>query len=214
MKIIVLGTEEQQEEFRLKSLPDASEIFFFTDFNDLKSALPAYIIFDLSFEPLPGRIEVLSSLNKPILINSVVNTLKGLGLPENFIRINAWPGFLNRQVTEVATGFESQKKTVHTIFQLLQWPYQIIPDAPGMVSARIIAMIINEAYFALGEEVSSKKEIDVAMKLGTSYPYGPFEWSQKIGLKNIYKLLQKLNSMSNRYAIAPLLENEASALDK
>lgn len=209
MKIIVLGTEEQQEEFRLKPFPDASEIFFFTDCNDLKSAPPAYILFDLAFEPAPERIELLSSFNKPILINSVVNTLKGLGLPENFIRINAWPGFLNRPVTEVATGFESQKTAVHTIFQLLQWPYQITSDTPGMISARIIAMIINEAYFALGEEVSSKQEIDVAMKLGTSYPYGPFEWSEKIGLKHIYKLLHKLNSISNRYAIAPLLEKEA-----
>jgi 3-hydroxybutyryl-CoA dehydrogenase len=78
-----------------------------------------------------------------------------------------------------------------------------------MLSARVIAMIINEAYFALGEGVSSKQEIDIAMKLGTNYPYGPFEWSERIGLKNIYKLLQKLNSTSSRYTIALLLEKEA-----
>ena len=212
MKIIVLGTDEQQEEFRLKPFPDASEIFFLTDFNDLKSVPSAYIIFDLCFEPVPERIELLAAFNKPVLINSVVNTLKGLGLPENFIRINAWPGFLNRKIIEVATGFESQKAAAETIFQLLQWPYQLSPDTPGMISARVIAMIINEAYFALGEGVSSKQEIDVAMKLGTNYPLGPFEWGEKIGLKNIYKLLQKLSSVSLRYSAAPLLEKEA--LDK
>ena len=49
------------------------------------------------------------------------------------------------------------------------------PDIPGFISARVVSMIINEAYFALEEEVSSKEEIDTAMKLGTNYPYGPFD---------------------------------------
>ena len=209
MKIIVLGANEQQEEFRRKQLPPGAEVFFISSAEELKSAPPAFVIFDLSFEPPAERIEILSSLNKPIIINSVVNTLKGLSLPENFIRINAWPGFLSRDIIEVASGYDSQKQTIETIFQLLQWPYQLTPDTPGMLSTRVIAMIVNEAYFALGENVSTKEEIDTAMKLGTSYPYGPFEWSEKIGLKNIYKLLCKLSSTSKRYAIATLLEWEA-----
>ena len=78
----------------------------------------------------------------------------------------------------------------------------------AFIADKIIAMIINEAFFAFGDNVSSKDEIDVAMKLGTNYPYGPFEWAQKIGLDNIYNLLKKLNENSNRYAIAPAIENE------
>lgn len=209
MKITVLGNIEQQEEFRKKNLPEGTEIFFVSAVEALKNVTSSFIVFDLSFEPASERIELLSSLNKTVIINSVVNTLKGLGLPDNFIRINAWPGFLNRDIIEVSIGFDAQKETIQTIFQLLNWQYQLTPDTPGMLSARVIAMIINEAYFALGEDVSTKKEIDIAMKLGTNYPYGPFEWSEKIGLKNIYKLLHKLNSTSNRYHIAPLLEREA-----
>jgi 3-hydroxybutyryl-CoA dehydrogenase len=77
-----------------------------------------------------------------------------------------------------------------------------------MVSARVVAMIVNEAYFALGEAISSKKDIDTAMKLGTNYPFGPFEWSEKVGLKNIYSLLLKLSESSARYAIAPAMIKE------
>jgi 3-hydroxybutyryl-CoA dehydrogenase len=33
------------------------------------------------------------------------------------------------------------------------------------------------------DEISTKAEIDIAMKLGTNYPYGPFEWSEKSGWK-------------------------------
>jgi 3-hydroxybutyryl-CoA dehydrogenase len=69
-------------------------------------------------------------------------------------------------------------------------------------------MIINEAYFALSEEVSTKNEIDIAMKLGTNYPYGPFEWASLIGLLKIAKLLEILYLNDERYATAPALLQE------
>jgi 3-hydroxybutyryl-CoA dehydrogenase len=70
-------------------------------------------------------------------------------------------------------------------------------------------MIINEAYLALAEGVSTKEEINTAMKLGTAYPFGPFDWAEKIGLKNIALLLQKLSSTQPRYTPAAGLLQEA-----
>ena len=64
-------------------------------------------------------------------------------------------------------------------------------------------------FFTLDEKVSSKKEIDIAMKLGTNYPYGPFEWCEKTGLNNIYELLTKLSITHPRYEPAALLKKEA-----
>jgi 3-hydroxybutyryl-CoA dehydrogenase len=46
------------------------------------------------------------------------------------------------------------------------------------------------------------------MKLGTSYPYGPFEWSGRIGLKRINELLKELARTDLRYAVAPAMEDE------
>ena len=83
-----------------------------------------------------------------------------------------------------------------------------VQDEPGFISARIIAMIINEGYFAVEDHVSSKAEIDTAMKLGTNYPFGPFEWSHLIGLNNILALLQKLNLTDTRYQPSQLLMKE------
>lgn len=80
------------------------------------------------------------------------------------------------------------------------------------ISIRIISMIVNEAYFALGDGISTKAEIDIAMKLGTNYPYGPFEWATIIGLKKIYALLQNLGRDDARYAIAPLLKYEVESI--
>ncbi len=54
-------------------------------------------------------------------------------------------------------------------------------------------MIINEAAFALIEANSSGEDIDEAMKKGTNYPLGPFEWAEKIGLDDVYAVLTGLH---------------------
>ena len=91
----------------------------------------------------------------------------------------------------------------------LGWKYVWTADDHGFISARIVAMIINEAYYALEEKVSSREEIDTAMKAGTHYPYGPFEWSQRIGLRKIYDMLFSMHSENSSVEISVLLEQEA-----
>jgi 3-hydroxybutyryl-CoA dehydrogenase len=90
----------------------------------------------------------------------------------------------------------------------LGWHFQTVPDIPGMIAPRIIAMIINEAYYGLGDGISSKEAIDIAMKLGTNYPMGPFEWCEKLGIDKVYRLLEKLQTIDKRYALAPSMKTE------
>ena len=146
-----------------------------------------------------------SQTTKPVFINSVAITLQELNATPNVLRINGWQGFLQRPVWEIAGTIDSNAAI---ILEKLNKKAAIVKDEPGLVSARIIAMIINEAYFALGDNVSTKEEIDIAMKLGTNYPFGPFEWAEKIGLKKIYDLLKKLSAADKRYQPAPMLINE------
>ncbi len=145
--------------------------------------------------------------DKPVFINSVTTTLADLIAPVNVLRINGWRTFLQRPLWEIAGTITPEG---NAIMEKINKKIQVIKDEPGLVAATIIAMIINEAYFALGDEVSSKAEIDIAMQLGTNYPCGPFEWAQKIGVSNIYTLLQKLSLTNKRYQPAPLLVNEAT----
>ena len=137
-----------------------------------------------------------SSIEKPVFINSMVPTLAENNYSHNIIRINAWPGFIEKDLWEVA-GVLSAEAT--DVLEKLYKKYIVVPDESGFVSARIIAMIINEAYFALNEEVSTKSDIDIAMKLGTNYPYGPFEWCDKIGVQQVYQLLAKLSLTDERF---------------
>jgi 3-hydroxybutyryl-CoA dehydrogenase len=118
---------------------------------------------------------------------------------------------LKRDVVEIAIGDPFDETAVREVFGALDWKWRIVPDVAGMITARVIAMIINEAYFTLQANVSTKAEIDTAMKLGTNYPYGPFEWSEMIGLKRINKLLQALTASDNRYTPCALLQTEADS---
>lgn len=144
---------------------------------------------------------------KPVFINSVTTTLKELNAADNILRINGWDSFIQRSVWEIAGKINDESKT---IVEKINKKIFLVVDEPGFISAKIIAMIINEAYFALGDEVSGKNEIDTAMRLGTNYPYGPFEWAEKIGVKNIYDLLKKLSVTDKRYQPAPMLIAEAA----
>jgi 3-hydroxybutyryl-CoA dehydrogenase len=146
-----------------------------------------------------------NNLTAPVFINSVTKTLSAIKTNDHVLRINAWQGFLEKDIWEIAGLVSSE---VATIIKTLNKKYITVDDEPGFVSARIIAMIINEAYFAKGENVSTEAEIDIAMKLGTNYPYGPFEWGKIIGIHNIHELLKKLAETDQRYLPAPEMENE------
>jgi len=212
MHIVVKADDQQRAEFLSKNIPGTVLVTWLSDDPSVPGA-DAY--FDLLFEEQSPAFTGIT--DKPVFVNAVI--LTGETLPANCIRINAWNGFLNREIIELATadipaGSQDAQTYIEAIHILdeLGWKYHPVPDTPGMVAARVIAMIINEAYFGLGDEISSKAEIDTAMKLGTNYPYGPFEWSEKIGLIKIYNLLKKLHQTDSRYAVAPALVKEINFL--
>jgi 3-hydroxybutyryl-CoA dehydrogenase len=206
MTIAILADEILKAEWLGKGVPEEVELIWVDAVSSLVM-VEADAYFDLLFDADPERTAKLKQLKgKSVFINAVQWTGKVIGLP--LIRINAWPTLLRRPVTEVALTNPSQEETVKNIFEALQWPYQLVPDTCGMVTSRVLAMIINEAYFTFGEGVSSKEEIDIAMKLGTNYPMGPFEWSRAIGLQKIKELLKELGRTDARYAAAPALEKE------
>ncbi len=204
MTIGVVANERQKEELLAQGIDDNTRIIWLDEPTTLQDT-DCYI--DLLFSPGAYPEELKTLPGKLWIINSVENTLNKL--PSGFIRINGWNSFLKRPLVEAACHNEAVKEKAENVFFALNKKIEWVPDMPGFISARIVASVINEAYFALEENVSSKEEIDTAMKLGTNYPYGPFEWSKIIGLKNIYGLLSVLSQTSNRYKPAELLKKEA-----
>jgi 3-hydroxybutyryl-CoA dehydrogenase len=203
MTIVVAASDEQWNELNRSGINiDWQRV---NDAKDFDQHANADAFFSLKDDNILAEF---GSFKKPVFINSVVDTLADLQAAGNILRINGWATFLSRPVWEVAGHVDENTRS---FFNSLNIKINVVKDEPGFISARIIAMIINEAYFAVEDDVSSKNEIDTAMKLGTNYPYGPFEWAQMIGIKNILALLQKLNITDVRYQPSALLIKEATA---
>lgn len=202
MKIFILADEQQQNELQQIHFLEPENVIIKNDFplTDEYKNYDAFLILHSFSEFI--NLDIFE--NKPVIINEVIQTLNDLNLPENFHRINAWPGFLQREIWEAAS---KTPEKLQPVFAQLNQKIIVVKDEPGFVSARVISMIINEAFFALGENVSTKEQIDLAMKTGTNYPYGPFEWAEKIGVENILNLLEKLSQQEERYFPAPALKN-------
>jgi len=211
MTIAVLANEEKKKEILQREGAQGIDIIW-CDTLKVLVMVEADAYFDLLYRNDVERNAILNKINdKPVFVGDVNNKTEK---KYKFIRLNDWPGFLKREIIELAVSDQEQVAIVKNVFDHLNWQFRLVPDQPGFISARVIAMIINEAYHALGENVSNREDIDTAMKLGTNYPYGPFEWTTLIGLKNIYTLLLEMSGENNRYLPAPAMKEEWEALVK
>ncbi len=86
-----------------------------------------------------------------------------------------------------------------------------IEDSPALVLPRLIAMLANEAAFAVQEAVAEPDTIDLAMQLGVNYPKGPLAWANEIGYDSLIEILDHLRREygEERYRAAPLLRRWA-----
>ena len=203
MQIVVLANDELKKELIKQGISPDVTVIWIDDVSGFQNHFKADAFIDLLFKKEDRRINMLQQfVPKPVIINSVEHVLDDIY--PSFVRINAWNGFLSAQKIE-ASGSEESKANAEKILSFFNKTIEWLPDEPGFVTARVVSMIINEAYFSLDEGVSTKKDIDTAMKLGTNYPYGPFEWAEKIGLQNVSSLLNKLSATQPRYKPSPLM---------
>lgn len=84
------------------------------------------------------------------------------------------------------------------------WTPRQMADAAGLVVARTIAMLINEAADAVLQGVCTADAADSAMKLGVNYPAGPFEWLAAWNVHAVVKLLDHLDNQhrGERYRVS------------
>lgn len=73
---------------------------------------------------------------------------------------------------------------------------------------RILSMLVNEATDALFLKIASRDDIDLAMTKGVKYPKGLLAWADELGLENILRQLEDLQTEygEDRYRPSPLLK--------
>jgi 3-hydroxybutyryl-CoA dehydrogenase len=124
------------------------------------------------------------------------------------------PTLSQKPLIEIAPTVFSPMETVQVVqrfFESIGKEIELVQDRIGMVFPRIFCQMMNEAAFALQDEIASPQDIDTAMKLGAEYPLGPIEWADKIGLQHVFAVLSALHTdlAEDRYRVAPLLKQMA-----
>lgn len=151
----------------------------------------------------------------PIISSSVTVTVaeqsSWIKQADRLIGIGALPSLLDGGLIEFAQSPVTNDRTVvqaRSFASAIGKESAIVQDSIGLVMARMLCMLTNEAYFAMAEGVAAAGDIDTAMKLGTNYPSGPVERAGKIGLKHVHAVLSALYRQfgEDRYRVAPLLQ--------
>jgi 3-hydroxybutyryl-CoA dehydrogenase len=183
---------------------------------DTQSAKNFDIFIDLDFDLYPERIVDYAGNTQTIFILSAVNctpeqAFERAGLSyrgEKIFGINAIPTFLDRSILEATNPFNLDPKWLENL--KLREKVEWVKSRIGMVTPRVVFMIINEAYYTFQEGTAEKDDINTAMKLGTNYPKGPFEWCEAAGIENVYSTLKAVfeDTGDERYKICSQLKTE------
>ena len=96
------------------------------------------------------------------------------------------------------------------LFRALGMEVSVINDVPGMIVARTLAMLANEAADAVLQGVSDAAGVDTAMKLGVGHPEGPLATADRIGLTLINAILVNMHGHTgdDRYRQSLLLQRK------
>jgi 3-hydroxybutyryl-CoA dehydrogenase len=187
---------------------------------DLKSLKKADIIIEAAVENRGVKEEIFSYLDKICPPHTIISTntssvpivklAKVTQRPEKVIGMHfMYPASKMKLLEIIKTPATSDEtyQTVKTLAIKMGKTPITATDRPCFVTSRLIQTLINEAIFCLYEGVSTKEEIDTALKLGMNHPMGPLELADFIGLDVVLSMQEALYNgfKEPKYRPCPLL---------
>jgi 3-hydroxybutyryl-CoA dehydrogenase len=120
------------------------------------------------------------------------------------------------ELVELVTGLQTSRETLQTVAALahrLGKTTVVSRDRPGFIVNRVLIPMLNEACFALQENLASATDIDTGVRLGLNHPMGPLELADLIGLDTVLAIAEVLKNDfgDDKYRPAALLRNLVAA---
>ena len=216
MNILVIGEEGNFKECQIK-FGTRHHYLWERDHREAeKFLINQQLVFDFTLDDQPECFEMYAHNTTRVFINTCKVSLADLThsfdnkVDSLLFGFNGMPTFLTKGIMEVSLWKKEDEHELVQVCHELQTDFIIVDDRVGLVTPRVICMIINEAFYTVQEGTATREDIDTAMKLGTNYPHGPFEWCKIIGIKHVYELLEAVyeDTKDERYKICPLLKKE------
>lgn len=119
---------------------------------------------------------------------------------------------------EIVRGLETSDETAAAAVRVAQHMKKepiVLRETPGAITARIQALLCNEAFRMLGEGLASAEEIDRAIQQGLGLPVGPLALADQAGLELRLRTLEYLHkTLGETYRPARLLQEYVRASKK
>jgi len=173
------------------------------------------LIIDLNLDDNFDRMEYYAGLKDCVVLGSAVKKtlremlfLSGMEAKAFLFGLNAWVGLMDKPIWEVSALKPEQADKLTGVLAATGIGTQFVEDHIGMVTPRVLAMILNEAHYMLQEGSATEADIDAAMLSGVNYPHGPFAWTDQIGIQDVYELLTALREEfgNDTYRISAILQ--------
>lgn len=136
--------------------------------------------------------------------------------PAELTGLSLVPPVTGSTVIELARPLQAGPETLERarrLFASVDLETAEVADGPGLVAARVVTCLANEAISAVADGVAGPTTVDTAMRLGTNYPLGPLEWADRLGIRSVLAVLEGLHHETgdDRYRPHPLLRRLALA---
>jgi len=227
MSILLIGAEPFVSSLaRLCAASDSVEALTTTDFlSKQPSAQVQAIVIEAETASTELKRDLLRRLQlthpEGILLTCALNAGVTLAaswthFPERVVGFGVLPPIPAQGTVELARGLQTSEAAfarAAAFWASLGQQTTRVADGAGLVRARVVCAVINEAVSAVQENVAAPAEIDLAMKLGTNYPHGPLAWGDEIGLDTVLAVITALQEEwgEDRYRPAPLLRRMVAA---
>lgn len=112
-------------------------------------------------------------------------------------------------LVEVVRGPETSDEIHQTIIDYLGKCGKetvTVADSPGFVINRLYLPLVNEAFFALQNNLATAEEIDKSCTMGLNFPLGPLAAADAFGLDILLACMQTFHrELGDKYRPCPLL---------